>query len=258
MATTALTLAAQVTTLQADLKTSLEAFFASLPDMESNVAMSTALVEQSKAITVFRRDQNGKIVVSDGDAYIKATDQVKALKSVEESIEELMDPFIEKLYKAHRTATAIRKSYLDPGQSERRRLKLEREQFAAEQERMRHVAAQKAQEEARQREEARLIEEARQAAATGNAAEAEAILDEAVNVEVAPVALPSTTPQIAGTSFRSSWDWRLVDKTKLAPELIIVDETAIGEIVRSMHKGAEQLCGPGSITVTERKIIVDR
>ena len=36
MATTAIRLASQVTTLQADPKITLEAFFASLPDMESN------------------------------------------------------------------------------------------------------------------------------------------------------------------------------------------------------------------------------
>jgi hypothetical protein len=257
MASTAITIQSQITNLQADIKTSLESFFASLPEMESNVAMSASLVAQSQAITVFRRDNTGKIVVANPSAYVTATEQVQALRSVEEEIEGLMKPFIDKLFQAHRTATAIRKGYLDPIQSETKRLKFEREQFAAEEERKRREAAQKAQEEARQREEARLFEEARLAAEQGNAAEAEAILEEAVTVEAPAVELPSTVPQVSGTSFRTAWEFEVKDWTKLKPEFIKVDEVAIGKIVRSMHKSAETLVGePGAIRVWDKQIIV--
>ena len=250
MATTALTIQSQITSLQADIKTSLESFFASLPEMETNAAMSVALVLQSKAIVVGRLDPDDK-------NYRAATDQVQALRLVGEEINGLMDPFIKKLFEAHRTATGIRKSYLEPIESEVKRLKVEREAWAAEQERQRREAAQRAQEEARQREEARLIEEARQAAAQGNAAEAEAILEEAVTVEAAPVVLPSTVPQVAGTSFRTAWEFRILDRTKLKDEFVKVDEVAIGKVVRSMHKSAETLCGePGAIQVWDKQIIV--
>ena len=258
MATTAITLASQVTTLQADLKITLEAFFASLPDMESNVSMSETLVTQSKAITVFQRGSRGEITVNDPDAFVKASEQVKALNSVGDEINELMEPFIKKLFAAHRAATAIRSSYLGPIQDETKRLKLEREQFAAEQERQRRKAEQEAQEQARQAEEARLIEEARQAAAEGDSVAAEAILEEAVTVEAPAVVLPSTVPQVQGVSFRSVWEWSLVDITKLKPEFLIANEKAIGANVRSMHKQAETLVGAGAISVTERKIPVDR
>jgi hypothetical protein len=259
MATTAITLASQVTTLQADLKTTLESFFASLPEMESNVAMSTALVEQAQKIVVFRRGPDGKIAVADGAAYVKASEQTQALKSVAEEITELMDPFISKLFAAHRAATGIRSKYLTPIETETKRLKLEREGFAAEEERKRQEIARAAQEEERKRQEAALIEEARLAAQSGNAAVAEAILDEAMNVEVAPVAVPSTTPQVQGTNFRTAWEFEVKDWTKLKPEFIKVDEVAIGKIVRSMHKAAEQLCGgPGAIRVWDKQIIVDR
>ena len=250
MSTQALTIQSQVTALQADIKTSLEAFFASLPDMESNIAMSTALVEQSKALTVGRLDADDK-------NYITATEQVSALRSVKEEIEELMKPFIERLFAAHRTATGIRKNYLDPIDREVSRLKLEREAWAAEQERQRREAAAKAQQEAYEREQARLVEEARQAAATGDTEAAEAIMDEAVNVEVAPVVLPSTVPSMAGTSFRTQWSFEVLDWTKLKPEFIKVDEVAIGKIVRSMHKAAEVLVGEkGAIVVRDRQGIV--
>lgn len=258
MATTELTLATQVTNLQADLKTTLEQFFANLPEMESNVAMSEALVTQSKAIVVFQRGPRGEITVSDPDAFMKASEQVKALNSTEDEINELMEPFIKKLFAAHRAATAIRSSYLTPIQAETKRLKGEREQFAAEEERKRREAAQRAQEGARQREEARLIEEARLAAAEGKTEVAEAILEEAVTVEAPAVELPSTVPQVQGVSFRSVWEWVLNDVTKLKPEFLTPKDKEIGALVRSMHRTAEQLVGAGAITVNERKVPVDR
>lgn len=245
MSTTAITIQSQVTDLQRDIKTSLEQFFASLPDMESNIAMSTALVEQSKAITV-----------RDAEGYVAATEHVSTLKTVGDEIAELMDPFIKRLYEAHRTATAIRKRYLEPIDGEVKRLKREREDFAAEEERRRREAAQKAQEEARQREEARLVEEARQAAAEGNTAEAEAILEAATTVEAPAVILPSTVPVVEGTSFRTVWEWAIEDATKLKAEFIQPKEKEIGALVRSMHKAAESVVGSGAIRVWDRKIIV--
>lgn len=247
MASTALTLESQALTLQTDLKAQLEAFFASMPELTSAIAMSDALVSQAK-----------EIKVTDGDTYTQATEQTQALNSVLEDIETLYKPFADALFKAHRTVTGLRSGNLAAATAEVKRLKFEREQYAAEQERMRREAALRAQEEARQREEARLIEEARQAAAQGDSATAEAILEEAVTVEVAPVSLPSTTPQIAGTSFRSVWEWSLLDATKLKAEFIQPKDKEIGAVVRSMHKSAEQLVGIGAISVTERKIVVDR
>lgn len=258
MATTAITIQNQVTALQTDIRTTMEEFFASLPEMETNVARSTSLVEQSKAITVFKRDNTGKIVVSDATSYVSATEQVQALKSTSEDIEGLMKPFIDRLFKAHRTATAIRKQYLDPIDAEVKRLKLEREQFASEEERMRREATLKAQEEARKAEEARLLAEAQLAAAEGDTVAAEAILEEAVTVEAPPVILPSTVPVVAGSGFMSKWEYKLVDPHKLNDEFVKVDEVAIGRVVRSMKKAAERLCGEGSIEVYERRIPVDR
>ena len=100
--------ARQALTLQADLKTQIESFFESLPELNRLVAQGTALVEQSKAITVFRRDQTGKIAVADSAAFLKATEQVQALKSVVEQMEEVYEPFAAGLFKAHRTVTGLR------------------------------------------------------------------------------------------------------------------------------------------------------
>jgi hypothetical protein len=246
MSTALVTLESQALSLQTDIRQQLEDFFAALPELQMAVNMSTALVDQAKAITV-----------SDNATYVSATEQVQALNSVVEQIEDLYKPFADALYKAHRTVTGLRSGNLAAATAEVKRLKFEREKYAAEQERLRREAAQKAQQEAYEREQARLIEEARQVAATGDSVAAEAILEEAVNVEVAPVVLPSTTPRVQGTNFRTAWEWKLNDFTKLKPEFVKVDEVAIGKIVRSMHRSAEKLVGDGAITVWDKQIIVD-
>jgi len=249
MSTSLVSIEAQATSLQVDLKNQIESFFKSLPELKSLVSMSEALVIQSKAIKVGRNDP-------DDSNYRAATEQTQALKSVVDEITELFEPFAAGLFKAHRTVTKLRGDNLAAAEGEVKRLKTEREGFAAEQERMRREAAQKAQQEAYEREQARLMEEARQAAQTGNAAAAEEILEEAVNLEVAPVVLPSTVPTISGTSFRTAWEWELKDFTKLKPEFVRIDDTAIGKIVRSMHKSAETLVGDGAIRVWDKQIIV--
>jgi hypothetical protein len=256
MATTAITLQTQAELLTMDIAASIEAIFDTNEDLQMNRAMRDALVDQAKAITVFRRDQTGKIVVSDADAYVKATEQVQALKSVSEEISETMDPYKERAFKLHKALTGYTNKLLAPIEAETKRLKAEREAFAAEQERLRREAAQKASQEAYEREQARLIEEARQVAQSGDNVAAEAILEEAVTLEVAPVILPSTVPVMSGTSFRSKWEWAIVDPTKLKPEFIQPKEKEIGAVVRSMHAGAEQLVGVGAIKVWESKIIV--
>jgi hypothetical protein len=253
---TAITLQTQAEVLQLDIAASIEQIFDLMPELTTNCAMRDALVTQAKEITVFKRDNTGKIVVADADAYVAATEQVAALRSVAEDIGEILDPYADRLFKLHRAVTSYRAKVLAPIEGEQKRLKGEREQFAAEEERKRREAAQKAQQEAYEREQARLIEEARQAAAAGQSEAAEAILEEAVNVEVAPVVLPSTVPQVSGTSFRTAWEWELVDHAKLKKEFVKIDEVAIGKLVRAMHKSAEVLVGDGAIRVWDRQTIV--
>jgi len=255
---TALTLEAQTTSLQVDIKEQLAAFFDALPELNSLIAQGTALVEQSKSITVFQRDQRGHITVSDGEAFLKATEQVQALKSVVEQMEEVYEPFAAALFKAHRTVTGLRAGNVAEPNGEIKRLKLEREQYAAEEDREARAAAQAAAEEARKAEEARLTEEARVAAAEGNTALAEAILEEAVAVEAPPAVVQSTVPTVQGLSFRSVWEWVLLDAKKLKPEFLLVNDKAINALVRTQHKATEMMVGVGAITVTERKIPVDR
>ncbi len=257
MTTTAITLQTQAEVLSMDLAASIEQIFDSLPELTTNCAMRDALVTQAKEITVFKRDQTGKIVVADADAYVKATEQRQALRSVNEDIEGIFDPYAERANKVHKKITGLRALQLAAGEEQIKRLKFECEQYAAEEERKRREAAQKAQQEAYEREQARLIEEARQAAAAGQSEAAEQILQEAVEVEVAPVVLPSTVPQMAGTSFRTQWLYEVKDWTLLKPEFIKVDEVAIGKVVRSMHRAAETLCGaPGAIRVWDKQGIV--
>ena len=251
MTTAALTLNEQALSLQTDLKTALEAFFEQLPELSSITAQSAVLVTQAKALSVRNNDP-------DDTNYINAADSCKALKAVNDQFDALITPYVEKAHKLHKTLTGIRTSYMQPADQERTRLNGERSAWYSEQERIRREAAQREAEEARQREEARLLEEARQLEAQGDKQAAEEVFEEAVNVVAPVIVLPSTVPQIQGTSFRSVWKWELKDKSKLKPEFIIADEKGIGATVRAMHNTAEMICGTGAIRVFEEKIPIDK
>jgi hypothetical protein len=54
------------------------------------------------------------------------------------------------------------------------------------------------------------------------------------------------------------WEWVLLDAKKLKPEFLLVNDKAINALVRTQHKATEMMVGVGAITVTERKIPVDR
>lgn len=258
MTTTAITLQEQAQALQIDVKENLELFFAQLPELSSITAQSRALVLQSTAIVVFRREPSGRISTNDHVAYKQADEQVKALKAVESQFGEIIDPYVKKAYELHRTLTAIRKTYLADSQAVIARLNQEMTQSHNEDERLRREAQQREAEAAQERERSRLLAEAAQVEAQGNKALAEEIFQEAVNVEAPVIQLPKNTPEVAGESYRSVWKWELKDITKLKPEFLIVNEKAIGALVRSMHKQAEMLVGTGAIQVDEDKTRVSR
>ena len=259
MPTAALTLQDQAQALQVDLRENLELFFAQLPELSSITAQSQALVAQSAAIIVFRREPSGKIAINDHEAYKQADEQVKALKAVESQFGEIIDPYVKKAYELHRSLTSIRKTYLAESQAVIARLNQEMTQSHNEDERLRREAQQRESEAAQERERARLLAEAAQVEKSGDQDLANEILQEALNVEAPVIQLPKNTPEVAGESYRSVPKFEILDITKLKPEYLIANEKAIGALVRSMGEQAAHLVGaPGAVRVWIEKTRVSR
>lgn len=119
-------------------------------------------------------------------------------------------------------------------------------------------AAAKAEQEAaaaRQRAVAARAEEMkanREAAAAKEAAE-KAEAESRKNIAALENAAETTAPErvaVEGLSRVTTYGWTLIDKMKLKPEYLIVDEKAINAIVRAQKERAAETVGAGAIEIT--------
>lgn len=94
---------------------------------------------------------------------------------------------------------------------------------------------------------------AQKAEARGDEGKAEEFRDRA-ETRVAPVVQVQSAP-LAGRSFTETWDYEMLDESKLAREFLMPDHNKIGRTVRSLHKDAEGHIGPGSIKITSNRSV---
>lgn len=180
------------------------------------------------------------IVVRDVKAHAKKVDEQKRaiLDPLNESIKQVRDlfrPVEEQLNLAENTAKRAMATYSE-----------EKEKAARE-------AAAKARDEAR-REAERLATEAAEAEAKGDIAQARAKLNEAEDAEVAGFAVQvPAAPKVDGVSYRETWKFEVEDIRKLPADYLMVNEKAIGGVVRAM-KGNTRI--PGVRVWAERTAVV--
>lgn len=123
----------------------------------------------------------------------------------------------------------------------------EKAEQEANEERQRAVAARMAQ----LRAEERIAEQERQTeAALAESRAREAAAQAEAQTAVAPV-IEAEIVQVAGLSRAKTYAWRLLDKSKLKPEYLLVDEKAINALVRSTRQRAAEMVGAGAIEVYE-------
>lgn len=92
--------------------------------------------------------------------------------------------------------------------------------------------------EQQRKEEERLKRRAGLARKKGQVEKAEALFAQAETVPVAVVA--PATPKVEGISDVTVWEWEVADEAKIPREYWQLDTKAIGAVVRSLHKRAEQ------------------
>lgn len=118
--------------------------------------------------------------------------------------------------------------------------------------------AQRRQEEAERQaeEEARLLAEQGDEEAAAEIYEdlAEGRIESSISVPP-PV---SEKPKAAGTSVTMTWKWAMADPAKVNPTFLAPDLKAIGRVVRSMGKRAEEVVGRGAIRTWEEAGIGSR
>ena len=205
------------------------------------------------------------MTVTDNPSNEEATNFLKTLKKFQSEIKAELRPAIEKAFDLHKTLVKQEKSFLAPLQTAESAIKSKISTFLAEQEKIRQEEQRKAREKAEaeerrareekerqqreweakekaKREEAEKLaaegkeEEARKArlAADKAAEKAEEREQQAAEVHVPAPIVDSKVEQQKGISAKVNWKFEIVDEEKVPNEWKIVDEPAIGKIVRGI------------------------
>lgn len=158
--------------------------------------------------------------------------------------------------KAESTLSSKLSAYHVREEAKRRAAEEEARRKAEEEARQKQAALQKAAEEARQaqiakiraEQEAQAFRQAAKLEEEGRQSEADALVNAAFNVPdpvVAPVVvpivpveivvpIPSNIPKVKGLGFRPEWKWELVNIDLVPREYLMLNEPAIGGVVRSL------------------------
>lgn len=189
----------------------------------------TALVERSSAITV-----------TDSASYEMAAEFLKLLKGYRKRVADMFGTLVKAAHTAWKEAVATRKRFDQPANEAEYTVKNRMIAWRQEeQEKVRREQAAREAELRRKAEEARIAEaEAIQAA--GDAQQAEAILDQPI--QVAPVAPRPVAPKISGVSIRKKWSFRITDPNAVPRKYLSIDEKKIGAEVRAF-KGETIIAG---------------
>lgn len=191
------------------------------------------------------------LVIEDSVTYVQASEFLKDIKALRKEVDAAFDPIISKAHDAHKEACGQKKRAEAPLAEAEQIIKRGLVAWDDAQEQIRRAEERRLAELARQEAERQRIEEAaaleREAGASVDAQEAYYLRREAealieTPIVTPPVFVPSSTPKVAGLSYREVWKFRVVQAAKVPREYLIVDEIKIGQIVRAL-KGETKIDG---------------
>jgi hypothetical protein len=172
------------------------------------------------------------VAINNADDYQTAGIYWKGGKATIEAIDNRYADDIDFAHKEHKRLLAERDTVKKPVEAAVKRVKKLMADYDQAQEQARQAEARRLEAEARAREDERRLAEAIQVAATGDAAGADAILEE--EVMVAPVFVPKAVPKIEGVVYREVWKFEIVNADLIPRQYLIPDEKAIGQTVRGL------------------------
>ncbi len=158
-------------------------------------------------------EQARALRIADAVTYQHACDFLKAIKALRAEITDTFDDHIRRAFEAHRALCAEKREAEAPLTEAERIVKAALVVWDDEQERIRKAEQARLEAEARQQEEARRLEEAQLLADCGEAAMADALLDEPIQTPA--IAIAPTTPKVSGIAYRETWSAEVVDLVAL-------------------------------------------
>lgn len=187
----------------------------------------------------------------------EASDFLTGIKKTMREVEDFFNPMVEAAHKAHKEVCDKRNLFLKPLKDCEAFIKGRMGQYQIEQDRKRREAQEKAEAEARekeQREREKLLKKAQEEEAKGNADKAEALLEKAEEVYVAPKPVEVAVSRPENTSVRYAWDAEVTDKKIVPLDYMTVDVQRLSKMATA-SKG--QFTVPG-IRFVKRAIVVQK
>lgn len=219
------------------------------------MSTETALVEEIREIT----SAGHNVTVTCDDDYEMAGDFLGELKEKEKSARAFFEPMVKAAHRAHKEVKARENEVVQPlveakkalgavmgryqvkveAGRERERIQLQKEADEAalvNAERLEGKAEEAKtgkMEEAARLEKAGRPEEAARMEAAARLEEAAWLKMSEKALDPEPVAMTTIVPKVENTSVRTFWKYEIVDEPKIPREYMIVDEQAIGAMVRA-------------------------
>jgi len=189
------------------------------------------------------QEANG-IVIDDDQTFGIADDFLVKIKTAKNKINEVFDPMVEQTHGAWKTALAQKKQFFEPLDQAEKAIKYRMAAYVDEQEKIRMAEQMRQEAELRKAaaEEAQL--RAAELKAAGDQEAAAEVIQQAQEIQPV-VILPKATPKIEGQSQKKVWKFSITDATKINPQFMIPNESAIGASVRSLGDKAVQVVGAG-------------
>lgn len=192
----------------------------------------TELQVEINKIVALARD----FIVDSVESIHIASGYLKDCKERLIKINETFDPIVEKAHAAHKEALAQKKKHSDPVEQAKKIIGAKVAAYESEQQKIRLEKERVAREEARKAQEEQRLAEAALLQDAGMSEEAEAVLVTERPLEIQKV---EEAPKIEGLSFRENWCFEIVDVNQIPREYLIVNEKAIGAVVRSLKENAK-------------------
>jgi len=188
---------------------------------------TTEIQTEAQAITA----RAEAFAIETAAGYAEGGEFLKQLRRVRLQIKDTFDKPINDAYKAHRSMIAARDKHDKPLADAESIVNRRMGAWKTAEDARREAAERAAREAERKAEEERRLAEAVELEEENRPAEAERVL--AAPVEVAPIVMRSAVPQVQGISTRKTWKWEIIDPDLIPREYFILDEKAIGAIVRT-------------------------
>lgn len=237
-------------------------------NLEAKAPATTAIVTTPIETETATLSAGLKIVVSDRDTYLKASQTKDAAKAVLKQISDTFDGHIAAAYRSHKELCATKKKFADPVDQVIRHVSRQMSDFEIAQERSRRQEEARLAEQSRKHQEDLAVAQAANLEAAGHTEAAEQVIQEAIAAPEPAVMLEKFNPNDYGRSSRSVWRWEIVDISKLNLTLLTVSKnsstglnqeistTGLGALIRTMHDRAHQTVGEGACKIWEDKTTV--